>query len=422
MRILLVNGVYGFASTGTIVQDIQKLCEKQGIECYVAFSQTNIPSDKIHHAYKIGQKWEKKIHALLCRINGKQGYFSCIATKRFIKYIDELKPDIVHLHTIHGNYLNMPMLLTYLAKSHIRTIITMHDCWYYTGGCFHYTQIGCFKWQQGCGKCPKKLTDTPAYFRDKSAQILADRKRLFGAIPNLTVTGVSSWICEESKKGIFRDKDVITIHNGIDTGIFKPTSLMEIGSSEVSQILIGETAGCFKVMGLASKWLDPINSDALNYIISKMHREDRFIIFGCNDSDIEKVNSEISKENRHKIITIGYITNRRELAAIYSLVDVFINCTREESFSLINVEPQACGTPVVTYSNTGAQETVDGVCSFGVPTEDYVEMWNKIEIIRSQGKEYYSESCIKWVRDNFDMHSNYQKYLNMYIDNMYAKS
>lgn len=416
MRILLVNGVYGYASTGTIVRDIQIICEQQGIDCYVAYSETNIPQEKIHNGYKIGVVWEKKLHALLCRINGKQAYFSHIATRGLIKYIERIQPNIVHLHTIHGNYLNMPMLLTYLAKKSIRTIITMHDCWYYTGGCFHYTQVGCFKWQHNCSNCPKKKDDTPAYLFDKSSQILADRKHLFDAISNLTITGVSNWICSEAQKGIFRDKNVVTIHNGVDTTVFRPTTLQEIKPSKELAKLGDSLNGCFIIMGLAGKWLDPINREAFIYILSQMENNKRFLLFGCDEVKLKILYSlNLSKEILKKIHIFGYTTNRQQLAALYTLSDVFINCTHEESFSLINVEPQACGTPVVTYANTGAQETVNNKCSYGVPTCDYHAMWQMISLISKNGKAHYSNKCIEWVRKNFDIKDNYKKYIQLYL-------
>ena len=415
MRVLLVNGVYGFASTGTIVHDIQKLCEQQGIECYVAYSVTNLSESKRLHSYKIGSTWERKLHALLCRINGKQAYYSHIATYKFLKYIQQIKPDIVHLHTIHGNYINMPMLLKYLAKKNIRTIITMHDCWYYTGGCFHYSQVNCFRWQESCGNCPKKKVDTPALFFDRSSLLLADRKRFFDAIPDLTITGVSKWICDEARKGIFRDKSVITIHNGIDINIFKPIDLDTEESNQELALIKSLVKGKFIIMGLAGKWLDTINYKAFRYIISKLECKDRFLLFGCDDYKISRLKSlDLPKEQFAKLITVGYITNRQHLATLYSLADVFINCTQEESFSLVNVEPQACGTPIVTYANTGAQETINNTCSFGVPNLDYQAMWEKVNLIRKNGKSKYSKSCIEWVKENFVMQDNYQKYLNLY--------
>ena len=410
MKVLFINGVYGHGSTGTIVKDIELLCEQNGIECYVASPDIAVRSAK--RGYVIGNIFDHKLHALLCRVNGKQAYFSYFATRKLIEHIEHILPDIVHLHTLHGNYINMPMLLTALASNNIRTIVTMHDCWYYTGGCFHYSDIQCYKWQKYCNDCPKKKNDTPAYFLDKSRQILADRKRLFDAIPNLTITGVSRWICEESKKGIFYDKYVIPIHNGVDFSIFKPTNLLSLETKIDIESLSDSS---FTILGLAGKWLDPINRDAFLYILGKLQPSEHFILFGYNErieSQMQFLN--ITKEQRDKIITIEYTKNRKQLAALYSIADVFINCTREDSFSLINVEAQACGTPIVTYSSTGAQETVDNKCSFGVKTGDYKEMWEKIALIQNKGKRHYSDDCILWVKENFDMHNNYQKYLSLY--------
>ena len=311
----------------------------------------------------------------------------------------------------------MPMLFKFLAKKNIRTIITMHDCWYYTGGCFHYTQIGCFKWEKKCGNCPKKRMDTPAFFLDKSRQILAERKRLFDAIPDLTITGVSNWICKEAKKGIFRDKSVVTIHNGVDIGVFKPINWDIELTSELS-LIKSRLKGNFVIMGLAGKWLDTINYKAFKYILNNLEYGDRFLLFGCDcEKQIKLASLDIPEEQRKKIITFGYTTDRLHLTVLYNLADVFINCTLEESFSLINVEPQACGTPVVTYANTGAEETINNKCSFSVSNNDYQAMWEKVNLIKKNGKSYYSKSCIRWVKENFALQDNYQKYLKLYSKN-----
>ena len=177
MRVLQVNAVYGVGSTGVIVEDIHNLSIEKGIESYVAYSTTN--KSMVPNGYKIGNNLGKKMHALFSRINGMQAYFSTNATRKFLRYIDEIKPDIVHLHNLHSNYINLNMLLKYLAEKDIKTVVTLHDCWFYTGGCFHYTSSDCYKWLSGCGDCPKKIADTPAYLFDRSKDVLADRKEYF---------------------------------------------------------------------------------------------------------------------------------------------------------------------------------------------------------------------------------------------------
>ena len=398
MKVMQINAVYGVGSTGIIVEDLHNLCLQNGIDSYVSYSTTNKNPDEIKNGYIIGRILGKKVHALLSRIGGKQAYFSSLATRKFIRYIKKIKPDIVHLHNLHSNYINMNMLLDYLGKNNIETIITLHDCWFYTGGCFHYTAAGCSKWLEGCGNCPKKMQDTPALLKDNSKRILADRKKYFSAMKRLTVVGVSEWIVEEARKTFLKDANTCYIYNGIDTGFFKPTP-----SDFRSKYNLENK---FLILAPASKWLKPVNKDTFKYFTNNLPDDCVIVMLGC---------TEAQKNNLPKnILALDYIKDRDELRKVYSACDVFVNCTREESFSLVNVEPQACGTPVVTYRNTGAQETVDNNCSFSVETGNYKELLKATLSIKKKGKNIFSEDCIKWTKQNFELTNNYLKYIELY--------
>lgn len=161
MKVMQINAVYASGSTGYIVSDIHTLSIENGIDSYVAYSTSPLARNEIVNGYQVGNTIGKKIHALLGRINGKQAYFSKIATWNLLKYIETVEPDIVHLHNLHSNFIYLNMLLDYLAKKRIKTIITLHDCWFYTGGCFHYVSARCEGWLKECGHCPKKKKDTP---------------------------------------------------------------------------------------------------------------------------------------------------------------------------------------------------------------------------------------------------------------------
>lgn len=398
MKVMQINAVYGVGSTGVIVEDLHNLCLQNGIESYVSYSTTNKSPNEIKHGYVIGKKAGKKIHALLSRLGGKQAYFSSLATKKLIKHIKDINPDIVHLHNLHSNYINLNMLLDYLGKNDIETIITLHDCWFYTGGCFHYTAVGCDKWQKSCGSCPKKMQDTPALLKDNSAKILADRKKYFGKIKNLTVVGVSKWIEDEARKTFLKDSETCHIHNGIDTSFFKPTP------SDFRSKYNSENK--FLILAPANKWLKPVNKDTLDYFTANLPDDCVMVMLGCTESQKNNL-----PEN---VLALDYIKDRDELRKVYSACDVFVNCTREESFSLVNVEPQACGTPVVTYRNTGAQETVDNKCSFSVETGSYKELLQTTLHIKEIGKNNLSENCIEWAKQKFELTSNYLKYLELY--------
>ncbi|MBE6673870.1 MAG: glycosyltransferase [Ruminococcaceae bacterium] len=394
MKVLHINAVYGVGSTGVIVEDIHKLCLENKIDSYVAYSSTRKSADDIFHGYVIGKKLDKKLHAFLCRINGKQAYFSRGATKKLIKHIENIKPDIVHMHNLHSNYINVNMLLDYLGKNGISTVISLHDCWFFTGGCFHFTNAKCDGWLKGCGNCPKKKKDTPAYLFDMSAKILSDRKKYFGKIEDLTVVGVSQWIAGEADKTFFKGK-TMTIHNGIDTDFFVNTP------SDIRTELGIEDK--FVVLGMANKWLDPVNKNALDYFSENLPSDSVMVLVGCN----EEQKAALPKN----VIGHGYVYDRNRLRQLYSMADVFVNCTREDSLPTVNIEPQSCGTPVVTYDNTGAKETVDNISGFYVETGNYKGLFERMMEIKQRES---TAECREFVTNEFNRDKNYAQFIDLY--------
>lgn len=403
MRILQINAVYGQGSTGTIVRDIEQLCFKSGIECYVASPDPKVREAK--HGYVIGNALDHKLHAILSRIHGKQAYYSHIPTRNFLKWIDEIKPDIVHLHNLHSNYIHLNMLLDYLAKKDIKTIVTLHDCWFLTGGCFHYTAAGCNKWLTECKNCPKQKEDTPTFFSKHSAKILADRKKYLLAIPRLYITGVSKWMAHEALRTFLKDTPNYVIPNGIDMDVFKPTS------SDFRKRLGLE--GKYVILGPASKWLLPVNKQVLIDFVAMMNDDEVLLLFGVwSENQLNYLNS-LSLLN-YKVQTYGYTKDRTELAQLYTMADVFANVTREDSLSLINVEAQACGTPVVTFDQTGPKETVDDMNSFSVPVGNADLLYRALQKVRVQTTDATSEICRQFVKRFFEVNSNYQMFINLY--------
>lgn len=400
MKILQINAVYGVGSTGVIVKDIHKMSLNSGIDSYVAYSTTSDPIDDIHNGYCIGNVIGKKLHALFSRINGMQGYFSRYATCKLLKYIKNLNPDIVQLHNLHSNYINLNMLLKFLAKENIKTIITLHDCWFFTGGCFHYTAAGCNRWLKECGNCPKKKSDTKSTFLDRSAKILSDRKKYLTAINNLTVVGVSNWIADETRRTFLEDKEIVTIHNGVDTNFFKPT-LSEFREKN------GLTDK-FVILGLASKFLAPINKEIFKCILSALKDDEALVLLGCTD--------EQQKTLPEKVIPLPFIKDKDELIKIYSAADVFVNCTREDTFPLANLEPQSCGTPVITFDATGAKETVDNCCGFSVEAGNVDKLIERIKDVKKLSKHALTADCRNWAISSFNKEDNYKKYIELYTE------
>ena len=396
MKVVQINAIYGSKSTGTIVREIQSCSEQHGIEGYVAYSISNIPKSDITKGYRIGNRMTAKWHALFSRVIGKQAYANCITTWFFLRWLDKINPDIVHLHNLHSNYIHLNMLLSYLAKHDIATIITMHDCWYFTGGCMHYSSIGCDKWKSGCGNCPiwKKL---PSLIFDRTHEVLADRKKYLNSIPRLKIVGCSEWIANEGRQSFLRGGDITFIHNGFDLNIFSPTETHKRKKLGLEKK--------FVIIGPASKWLLPVNKPTLDYFTSNMVEDMVLVLFGGSG------NASMLPSNVH---LLGYTKDPKEMAEIYSMADVMVNCSREDTLSSINLECQACGTPVVAYDNTGVRETIEEKCDLAVATGDYEDLFSKVKKVKEKGKDAYSEQCRVWILANYEKNNSYIKYIQLY--------
>ena len=180
MKVLQINAVNKIASTGRTALEMNEFLNFLGHDCVTAYSQgisLNAPKE-----YKIGNSLYVKIHGLFSRISGKQGYFSFFATKKLLKFMNNYNPDVVVLRNLHGNFINLPMLLKYLAKEDIATVAVLHDCWFYTGKCCHYTAKGCYKWKEFCGNCPQLKKYNKSWFFDRTKNMLADKRRMFNKI------------------------------------------------------------------------------------------------------------------------------------------------------------------------------------------------------------------------------------------------
>ncbi len=402
MKIVQVNAVYGQKSTGIIVKDINDMLIKSGHNSYIihAGKNKNDNNEIVSHDF-LGEK----IHALLSRLNGKQGLYSVTETKKIIKKLDEIKPDIIHLHNIHSNFINYKLLLEYTGKNKIPLVFTLHDCWMFTGKCYHFFDISCDKWKTGCGNCPKRNMDIPSILKDNSSYIFSLRKKLYSK-NHITVVGCSKWITECAKKSpLFSDADFCQIYNGVDTEIFN----MNAGNIREELKLKNK----FVILTMANKWFDEKNETAREKIIGSLSENDRIIIAGCNEEQ-----KEIYRDNE-KIISVGYISDRKYLAKIYSTADVFLNLTFIDTLPTVNMESECCGTPVVTYDSGGSGELVEnGKTGFTVKQNDIDGLILSIEKIRK--REINSSYCGEYGKSNFDKEKNYLLYSDLY-QNIFQK-
>lgn len=399
MKILQINAVNAIASTGRNTKELGDYLLAYGHDSMVAYSK-GLSVDKKREIV-IGNNIDVKLHGLLSRISGKQGYFSFFASKKLLSFMDEYKPDVVLLHNLHGNFINLPLLLKYMAKKDIVTVVVLHDCWFYTGKCCHYTSQGCYKWKESCGNCPQLKKYNKSWFFDRTEKMLNDKKKLFGAIPRLAVIGVSDWILNEAKAAsVFKNARVFKrIYNWIDTETFAPRNVNalreNLGLRDKKVIL-----------AVASKWSKEKGVETLLQIAKRLNSNEKLLLVG-NIGDIEL------GEN---IIHISATNSVEELANYYSLADVFVQPSLEETFGKVTAEALSSGTPAVCFNSTANPELIGEGCGAVAAVGNLEDMLSKIRTILSDGKEKYSENCRSFAKRSFEKESNLAVYLEHFED------
>lgn len=392
MRVVQINSVCDSGSTGRIAGGISDVLTESGIENYIVYSVGN--SDR-QNAYKMGNTFESKLHAMLSRLFGLQGYFSYYSTKEMLKLLDKIKPDYVQLHNLHANYINMPMLFKYLAKNDIATVITLHDTFMFTGKCVHYTIAGCKKWMECCGRCPQLKNDNKSWFFDRTKKILSDKIKWYSDIDKLIVIGVSDWIASEAKKSVLGGAYLIkTIHNGIDLTKFKPHE----SDFKVKYGIEGKRI----VLAVANVWEERKGLKDIIELANRLKDEYKFIVVG-------KLCDVFLPEN---VIYIQRTESQTELAEIYTAADVFINPTYEDNFPTVNIESLACGTPVITYNTGGSPEALDDTCGVVVERGNIDAMEMEIKRVCEE-KPYSKENCVARAK-MFDMNDKFKEYVELY--------
>ena len=350
MRVLLINEVCGHGSTGKICTDLAEVCESEGFDVKIAYGRdAYVPERFKKYAVRIGSNFDVVLHALQTRIFDNTGFCSKAATEKFIEWVKVYNPDIIHLHNLHGYYINIKVLFDYLAETNKPVVWTLHDCWAFTGHCAHYILAKCDKWKTGCYKCPRKKGYPSSLIFDASEKNWEKKKALFTSVKNMTLVTPSQWLANEVKQSFLNKYPVKVIPNGIDLDVFKPTP----SDFREKNGLVGKKI----ILGVATAW-GP--GKGLNDFISlsKIIGNDcKIVLVGLS----EKQKMELPKS----ILGITRTHDAHELAAIYTTADVLFNLTYGDTYPTVNLEAQACGTPVVTYRTGGSVESV--------PEENVVE-------------------------------------------------
>jgi glycosyltransferase involved in cell wall biosynthesis len=396
-KILQINSVINSGSTGRIAEEIGQTAIAAGWMSFIAYGRNDRPSQS--ELIKIGNDWDIKMHGFQTRLFDRHGLGSKSATKELIGKIKEISPDIIHLHNIHGYYLNIEILFKYLRNTNIPVVWTFHDCWPITGHCSHFTFVGCEKWKEKCFDCPQKTSYPASWFVDRSEKNFHLKKELFTSLPNLTLVPVSNWLSEILKESFLQGYPIKLIHNGINTNLFKPSSSRAFRSKH-------DLENKFLLLGVASVWSPRKGLKDFIELSKHLNCDYKIVLVGLSREQIEQLPDNIQGIERTESV--------EELAGLYATSDVYVNPTYEDNFPTTNLESLACGTPVITYKTGGSPEAIDELTGIVVEQGNIGKLIDAIDKVKDIGKQSYSEACVNRAHRLYKKEDRYQEYIELY--------
>lgn len=398
MKVILINPVCGQGSTGRICQGIADMLRAKGHEAYIAFGlgKTNYIG-----CYNFSSgRLDYLSHNILSRLTDSEGLHSTNATKRLIKWIESIKPDVVHLHTLHGHYINYKILLQYLYKSNVKVVMTLHDCWAFTGRCAHFDQYGCNKWQTECNKCKHLYAYPCTWFIDRSKHNYRLKKKLFTQFgKKITIVPVSYWLEGLVRKSFLKDLPIQTLHNGIDLSQFHPI----INESLYEQYNI---RGKKIVLGVALPWSSYKGFPDFLKLREILSDDYAIIMVGLSEQQITEL--------PQGIIGILRTSSTKQLAELYTIADVLVNTTYCDNYPTVNLEAIACGTPVITYKTGGSPEAINKDTGIIVSQGNLNELVNAIYSITNKEKSFISMKCVSYAKEYFDKNKCFDMYMKIF--------
>lgn len=395
MKLMLINTSVNSGSTGRIAEEIGQTAIYNGYESYFAYGR--LARESKCKLIKIGKKLNVRLHGIESRLFDNHGFSSRIATKRFIKEIERIKPDIINIHNLHGYYINVKILFEYLNKTDIPIVWTFHDCWPFTGHCSYFDRYNCTKWKTECHSCPNKHGYPSSLLLSRAKRNFNKKRKLFSNYKKTTIVTPSNWLSDITKQSFFKGKNIVTINNGTDLTTFKIVN----GNKRHSLNLQNKKI----VLGVASIWDKRKGFDDFIRLNELLSDDYKIILVGLNKKQIESL-----PEN---IIGIERTESVHELAELYSMADVFVNPTYSDNFPTTNIEALACGTPVITYKTGGSPEAIDEMTGVVVEQGNINKLKEAIESV-AKDKAMYTERCRERAVNLYNKQDRFNDYINLF--------
>lgn len=394
MKVLQINSVCGYGSTGRIATDIYDSLEKKEHECLIAYGRGK--SLEKYNTYKVSNNLDFAYHVLKTRFLDLHGFGSKIATKRLVKKIKEYKPDIIHLHNLHGYYLNVEVLFDFLREAKIPVVWLLHDQWPISGHSAYFDL-------NSKGEIPEKSLNKHQKYEYPKSLIIDNSKRnyknkqeIFSNVEKLTIVTPSLWLTNLVKKSYLSEYNIETIYNGINLDVFRCRETQKNNKKIV--------------LGVASVWEERKGLKYFDFLANRLDKDYEVVLVGINAKQREKINK--------KITTIERTSSIEELANIYSQAHVFVNPTLNDNFPTTNIEALACGTPVITFDTGGSPEALTKKTGIVVEKGNEKKLLEAVYQIESMNIK--TEECRKQA-EKFDLNSVYDKYITIYEKNVKVK-
>lgn len=397
MKLLQINSVYRHASTGRTTYELEKSMTDLGWDCYAACADMELADD---HHLKLGSLNCHRAHSMLARLLRLQGFFSPFTTARLLRWIKKVQPDVVHLRNLHSHYINIIPLLRYLAKHDIPTVVTLHDFFFFTGGCCFAEDYGCKKWLSACSKCP----ENKKALLDPSGWVHKQKLKAFRNIRRLAVVGVAQWTTKQYDRLQHLPHAVSrTIYNWIDLETFSPARV------DKETVFTARQKDKFVVLGVATGWSREKGLQDFLTLAQSLPEDASVVLVG----NVPK--AVVLPEN---ITAIGPVKDVHKLAQCYNAADVFVSMSYRETFGKVIAEAVSCGTPAVVYDITACGEIVAEGAGYAVTPGDVTAVLSAVQTIRAAGKQAYSPACRSHAEKNFDMRKNVLQYQQLYEELM----
>ncbi len=404
MKVLQINTTANSGSHGRIAEGIGRSLIAEGNESLIAYGRTANPS--VSELIKIGNQPDQILHLAKSRIIDRHGFGSAKATESFVRQIIDIDPDIIHLHNIHGYYLNVKVLFEFLKGRRRPVVWTFHDCWPFTGHCSYFDAVNCYKWQSGCYACPNTRGYPASWFIDNSLINYKEKRDLFTGLDYMVLVSPSRWLANHLSNSFLSGYEIRVIHNGVDLNEFKAVETEKVRSKyKLPKIYI---------LGVANIWDERKGLTDFIRLRNLLDHEIGIVLVGLSPGQIKSLPLGI--------IGLGRTENTGELAALYSGAEVFVNPTYADNFPSVNIEALACGVPVVTYDTGGSPESIDGKTGFAVAKSDVSKMAAAVNMILQTGKVTYSDECRTRAEDTFDEGKRYLQYIGLYNEISKIKS